>query len=88
MHDFDHWCSEVGDSLISSAFRKLVKLVSFKWSENSGMKFFQYLLTDFDELRDYTAIGTSSCSSYLGQMILLHTERVNIVHSAWRGERF
>ena len=87
MHDFDHWCSEVGDSFDFIGLQEVSQTSKLQVVREFGHEVFQYLLTDFDELRDYTAIGTSSCSSYLGQMILLHTERVNIVHSAWRGER-
>ena len=88
LHHFDHWYDEVGDFYDVVGLQEVGQLGSLPIIKDFAPDVHQYLLRDFDEIRDYVAVGTTSCSSHLGQVILLQSESVQHVCSAWRGDRF
>ena len=88
LHHFDHWYDEVGDFYDVVGLQEVGQLGSLPIITDFAPDVHQYLLRDFDEIRDYVAVGTTSCSSHLGQVILLQSESVQHVCSAWRGDRF
>ena len=88
LHHFDHWYDEVGDFYDFIGLQEVSQLGSLPVIRDFTPDVHQYLLRDFDEIRDYVAIGTTSCNSHLGQVILLQSESVQHVRSAWRGDRF
>ena len=88
LEQLDTWYSEVGDYFDFFSLQEVGQLSKHKITKEFGNDVYEYLLHETEELRNYTAIGSASTSSHLGQMILLQKECVEHVISAWRGDRF
>ena len=85
---FDHWFDEVGDFFDFVGLQEVGQLGSLPIVREFESGVCQYLLQDFQVVREYVAVGTTACASHLGQVILLQSESVQHICSAWHGDRF